>query len=105
MRRPFTNSWVVFFVIISCKKTNTEPNTPPPNPPVKDTPKVENSDTLYLRKTEKTYLYDATGTIILDSTFSSWTYDAQRRVTVFTQIGYGVGDSMFNSYDSIQNTS
>jgi hypothetical protein len=92
---------IAFFLLslAACKKTNTEPHIDPP-PVVTDSAKQENPDTAYLRKSDLYYAYDISGTNIIDSALTFWTYDSKGRPLVTVRNGFGSGsvDSVFSSY-------
>ena len=78
---------MLIMLTFSCKKSNDQINTPPV---VTDTTKspVVKVDTSTLLKSDQEYSY--TGTAIVDSELTQWTYDDQRRITQKT---YAFGNS------------
>jgi hypothetical protein len=69
----------VLMLSVACKKSNNQPNTPPP---ITDTtkPPVVKADTSTLLKSVWYYFLDGTGTVATDSSHEEWTYDNQRRI-------------------------
>jgi hypothetical protein len=81
----------------SCKKSNDQPNTPPPVTDTTKTP-VTKVDTSTLLKSVLSYAYDASGTTITDSSLIIWKYDDQRRIIqVATKVGSHI-DTLFYAY-------
>jgi hypothetical protein len=82
---------------VSCKKSNDQPNTPPP---VTDTAKIPvvKVDTSTLVKTMREYFYDASGTTITDSLLQEWQYDNLRRVVQQALKTSTYTDTMFYTY-------
>ena len=79
MKIPFAICMFLFLLSVSCKKSNDQINTPPV---ITDTtkPPVVKVDTSTLLKSIWAYSYDASGTVITDSSNQNWKYDDQRRV-------------------------
>jgi hypothetical protein len=84
---------------VSCKKSNDQPNTPPP---VTDTTKspVVKADTSTLLKSMLTYYYDASGTAVADSSFMEWKYDNQRRTAQLITVFGTSMDTLFYTYSN-----
>ena len=79
MKIAFAVCTTLIILTVSCKKSNDQINTPPVTDTTK--PPVVNVDTSTLVKSHRTYYYDASGTIIVDSSVTQWIYDNQRRMT------------------------
>ena len=99
MRPKITNMKIVLVICItlvilcvSCKKSNEHINTPPV---VIDTVKspVIKVDTSTLLKSSWTYNYDASGTVVTDSSLTQWKYDDQRRVVSMSSEASGYQDT------------
>jgi hypothetical protein len=82
---------------ISCKKSNDQPNTPPPATDTAKIPVVK-VDTSTLVKTMREYIYDPSGTTIADSLLEEWQYDNLRRVTQQALKTSTNTDTMFYTY-------
>jgi hypothetical protein len=84
---------------VSCKKSNDQPNTPPP---VTDTtkPPVVKADTSTLLKSALDYSYDASGMTISDSSLIEWKYDDQRRIVQKVTKAGNLIDSLFYTYSN-----
>jgi hypothetical protein len=89
----------IFLLIlsVSCKKSNDQPNTPPPATDTAKIPVVK-VDTSTLVKTMREYFYDASGTTITDSLLEEWQYDNLRRVVQQAVKTSTYTDSMFYTY-------
>ena len=88
---------LLLMLSVSCKKSNDQPNTPPP---VTDTTKspVVKVDTSTLLKSILRYYYDASGTTITDSSIIVWKYDDRRRIVQqATKAGNHI-DTLFYTY-------
>lgn len=79
MKIAFAICTTLIILTVSCKKTNDQINMPPV---LTDTikPPVTKVDTSTLLKLWTLYAYDATGTVITDSSQTKWVYDDQRRI-------------------------
>jgi hypothetical protein len=82
---------------VSCKKSNDQPNTPPPATDTAKIPVVK-VDTSTLVKTMREYFYDASGTTITDSLLEEWQYDNLRRVVRQALKASTYTDTMFYTY-------
>ena len=97
MKIVFVLCMTLIILSVSCKKYNQEVNT---TPVVTDTTKLPMNklDTSTLLKLCWTYNYDTSGTVIVDSIHSQWTYDDQRRVIQTTSEAYGYTDTLTYTY-------
>ncbi len=97
MKIAFVLCMTLIILSVSCKKYNQEVNT---TPIVTDTTKLPmiKVDTSTLLKLCWTYNYDTSGTVIVDSIHSQWTYDDQRRVVQTTSEAYGYSDTLTYTY-------
>ncbi len=86
MKIVFAIFTTLIILTVSCKKSNDQINTPPVTDTTK--PPVVNVDTSTLLKSDQEYSYS--GTVIVDSELTQWTYDDQRRITQKT---YAFGSS------------
>jgi len=93
----------LIILTISCKKSNEQINTVPAV--VVDTvkPPVIKPDTSTLVKTNRVYNYDASGTVIVDSSLNQWTYDDRRNIVLQTYSGDGNLDTFKYTYLSDRN--
>ncbi len=81
---------------VSCKKSEIQTNITPANT---DTVKpVIKVDTSTLVRSNWNYMYDAGGTIIVDSSLNQWIYDDQRNIVLQTYTGNGNLDTIKYTY-------
>ena len=81
-------------LLTACRKTNIKTDSNPANP---DSVIVVKEDSP-LVKTSTIYNYDATGTVVTDSSASEWIYDNQRRISSQTFSGTGLLDTFRYTY-------
>src|SRR5580692_8662463 len=97
MKIAFSICMILLMFSVSCKKYNDQINTPPVVTDTVKTPGIK-SDTSTLLKTNWIYNYDASGTVIIDSLHSQWTYDDQRRIVQTASEAYGYTDTLTYTY-------
>jgi YD repeat-containing protein len=97
MKIVFAVCTTLIILSVSCKKYNQEVNIVPL---VTDTvkPPVIKVDTSTLLKSNMTYNYDASGTVVTDSSLTQWKYDDQRRVVSMTSEAGGYQDTAKYTY-------
>ena len=97
MKIAFAICMTLIILSVSCKKYNQQVNTAPA---ITDTskPPVNNVDTSTLLKSSMTYNYDASGTVVTDSSLTQWRYDDQRRVVSMTSEAGGYQDTAKYTY-------
>ncbi len=97
MKIVFVLCMTLIILSVSCKKYNQQVNTAPL---VTDTvkPPVIKVDTSTLLKSSWTYNYDASGTVVTDSSLTQWKYDDQRRVVSMTSEASGYQDTANYTY-------
>jgi hypothetical protein len=95
MKIAFAIFTLMIILIVSCTKSDNQPNT---NPILTDTlkPSVTKVDTSTLVKSRWIYYYDASGTVITDSTYDSLIYDNQRRY-----IQWSTANFKANHFDTV----